>query len=173
MLHLETDLPDYDWYGVGRNDGADDGEFSAIFWRRGLFELEDSGTFWLSDTPDEPGSRHPDAASIRIASWVGLRRVEDDARWFVLNTHWDHVSQTAREFGGALIADRAPGLAADRPNILYLYVDDLGWGSIGPNGQAERRATGKPYDLANVTSPIFIAARRTSPDHGRGLMNSG
>jgi arylsulfatase A-like enzyme len=37
--------------------------------------------------------------------------------------------------------------AAERPNILYLYVDDLGWGSIGPNGQAERKASGKPYVL--------------------------
>ena len=36
---------------------------------------------------------------------------------------------------------------AERPNILYLYVDDLGWGSIGPNGQAERKASGKPYVL--------------------------
>jgi arylsulfatase A-like enzyme len=37
--------------------------------------------------------------------------------------------------------------AAERPNIIYLYVDDLGWGSIGPNGQAERKASGKPYVL--------------------------
>ena len=36
---------------------------------------------------------------------------------------------------------------AERPNILYLYVDDLGWGSIGPNGQAERKAAGKPHVL--------------------------
>ena len=38
-------------------------------------------------------------------------------------------------------------LGAKRPNILYLYVDDMGWGSIGPNGQAERKALGKPYVL--------------------------
>ncbi|MDA0724749.1 MAG: sulfatase-like hydrolase/transferase, partial [Verrucomicrobia bacterium] len=37
--------------------------------------------------------------------------------------------------------------AAERPNILYLYVDDMGWGSIGPNGQIERKAAGKPYVL--------------------------
>jgi len=40
-----------------------------------------------------------------------------------------------------------PSFSAERPNILYLYVDDMGWGSIGPNGQAERKADGKPYVL--------------------------
>ena len=37
--------------------------------------------------------------------------------------------------------------AAERPNILYLYVDDMGWGAIGPNGQAEREAAGEPFVL--------------------------
>ena len=37
--------------------------------------------------------------------------------------------------------------ANKRPNILYLYVDDLGWGSIGPNGQYERKEKGLPYVL--------------------------
>lgn len=46
---------------------------------------------------------------------------------------------------GLLLASFAFG--AERPNILYLYVDDLGWGSIGPNGQAERKARGEPYVL--------------------------
>ncbi|TWU45649.1 Arylsulfatase [Novipirellula aureliae] len=32
-----------------------------------------------------------------------------------------------------------------RPNILYFYVDDMGWGSIGPNGQAVRKAKNLPY----------------------------
>jgi len=32
-----------------------------------------------------------------------------------------------------------------RPNILYFYVDDMGWGSIGPNGQAARKAKNLPY----------------------------
>lgn len=34
---------------------------------------------------------------------------------------------------------------AERPNILYFFVDDMGWGSIGPNGQAERKSKGLPY----------------------------
>ena len=45
------------------------------------------------------------------------------------------------------ILSASVGFGAERPNILYLYVDDLGWGSIGPNGQSERKADGKPYVL--------------------------
>ena len=41
------------------------------------------------------------------------------------------------------LAFSAPGEA--RPNILYVYVDDMGWGAIGPNGQAERKAAGLPH----------------------------
>ncbi|MEM1297361.1 MAG: sulfatase-like hydrolase/transferase, partial [Verrucomicrobiota bacterium] len=35
----------------------------------------------------------------------------------------------------------------DRPNILYLYVDDMGWGSVAPNGQTDRKAKGLPHLL--------------------------
>lgn len=38
----------------------------------------------------------------------------------------------------------APAADSDRPNILFFYVDDMGWGSIGPNGQADRRAENLP-----------------------------
>ena len=42
-------------------------------------------------------------------------------------------------------ASLTPVISAPRPNILYFYVDDMGWGSIRPNGQAERKAKGLPY----------------------------
>ena len=48
-------------------------------------------------------------------------------------------------------------LGAKRPNILYLYVDDLGWGSIGPNGQADRKAQGKPYVLTPNLDRLAVA----------------
>lgn len=46
-----------------------------------------------------------------------------------------------------LLATCLSTAAAPRPNILYLYVDDMGWGSIGANGQDARRAAGLPHVL--------------------------
>lgn len=53
---------------------------------------------------------------------------------------------------------------AGRPNILYFYVDDMGWGSIGPNGQAERKAKGMPY----VRTPNIDALAREGVNFTRG-----
>ena len=56
--------------------------------------------------------------------------------------------------------------AAERPNILYLYVDDMGWGSIGPNGQAERKAQGKPYVLTPNLDRLAAAGVNFSRGYG-------
>ena len=58
--------------------------------------------------------------------------------------------------------------AKERPNILYFYVDDMGWGSIGPNAQAERRAKG----LATVKTPNLdkLAAEGINFRRGYGCM---
>ena len=55
---------------------------------------------------------------------------------------------------------------AERPNILYFYVDDMGWGSIGPNGQAARRAKQQP----SVRTPNLdeLAARGINFTRGYG-----
>ena len=59
LAHVLGSLPnlDYAWLGVGRDDGRDGGEHNPIFYRRSALALEVSGTFWLSDTPEQPGSR--------------------------------------------------------------------------------------------------------------------
>src|SRR5690606_24866074 len=58
---IEKGLPDYEWFGVGRDDGEKAGEFSPIFYNKSKFILYDHGTFWLSETPDVP-SKGWDAA---------------------------------------------------------------------------------------------------------------
>lgn len=52
---LKRDLPGYDYIGIGREDGKDAGEHSAIFYNTDIFSLVDKGDFWLSETPDKPG----------------------------------------------------------------------------------------------------------------------
>ena len=91
----------YVFHGAGREDGGDKGEFVGIFYRRARFERLAAGNFWLSGTPDTPGSRDWDAELTRMASWVRLRdlRVRGSgaaATVLFLNTHWDHMGKTAR-----------------------------------------------------------------------------
>lgn len=91
----------FTFHGVGRDDGKKKGEFTGIYYKRDRFERLDAGHFWLSNTPDIPGSKDWDAALTRMASWVKLRDRKADAdeaapTLLFLNTHWDHVGKKAR-----------------------------------------------------------------------------
>ncbi|MFF4277097.1 endonuclease/exonuclease/phosphatase family protein [Streptomyces sp. NPDC001536] len=106
LLDIHTDLgPDYDWIGTGREGGSHD-ESTAIFYdARRLAPLEHD-TYWLSDTPRTIGSNTWGAALPRIVTWVRFRDRADDGReFYVLNTHFDHVSQYARERAALLVAE--------------------------------------------------------------------
>jgi endonuclease/exonuclease/phosphatase family metal-dependent hydrolase len=93
---LAARLPDFAWVGVGRDDGVRKGEFAAIFYRRARFTLLDQGTFWLSETPDVPGSMGWDACCIRIVTWAKLVDVATDTVFFFYNTHFDQAGMVAR-----------------------------------------------------------------------------
>lgn len=119
LFDLEKSLTGYAYYGVGRDDGQAAGEHSAILYRADRFRRVNQGTFWLSDSPDEAGSKHPDAACTRIASWVILaEREADEQEYFVLNTHWDHVSDAARLHAVKVIRSRLAKVAAGRPAVV-------------------------------------------------------
>ena len=106
---LAERLPDYAWVGKGRDDGRDGGEFSPVFYRRDSIQLEGSGTLWLSETPNEPGTVGWDAALPRVASWVevtkGGRGISDGASFRVVNTHFDHRGEAARRGSAQLLVD--------------------------------------------------------------------
>lgn len=90
LADLVTRLPDYDWVGVGRDDGKTGGEYTPIFYRRDKFSLEESGNFWLSETPQVIGSVGWDASLPRIATWATLTDRQSGATLLHLNTHFDH-----------------------------------------------------------------------------------
>lgn len=99
---LESALPGYRFVGAGRDDGKLAGEFSPLAIDTAAFRIDDSGTFWLSPTPDVP-SKGWDAGYPRVATWARLTRRSDGARLLAINTHWDHQGLVARREGGALI----------------------------------------------------------------------
>ncbi len=93
---LAAALGDFAWVGVGRDDGQTQGEYAPIFYRRDRFELLASNTFWLSTTPEQPGSLGWDAACVRIATWARLRDQTNGTTLLMLNTHFDHRGEQAQ-----------------------------------------------------------------------------
>lgn len=108
VADLWASLPDYDFTGVGRDDGRRAGEYTGIFFRRDRFvkDTSDAGTFWLSDTPEVPGSKSWGNEIPRIACWTRLTDRATDRSFYVFATHWDHRNQPSREQAARLIAQR-------------------------------------------------------------------
>lgn len=105
---METLLPDYAYYGVPRGGDKNEktSEMSGIFYLREKYDLCESGTFWISDTPDTE-SKYPDAGCNRVCSYVVLKNRETGFTYAHFNTHLDNVSEDARTLGGQLILERA------------------------------------------------------------------
>lgn len=103
---LQEGLPDYDVAAACRDDGRKAGESCPIFYRRSRFERLDWGTFWFSDTPDVPGSKHWGNELPRICTWVSLRDRRSGQVIWVFNVHLDHQSQVSRQKSVALLAER-------------------------------------------------------------------
>ena len=110
MNTLRAALPEYAFVGVGRDDGKEDGEFSPVFYLKDKYEVVDSGTFWLSETPDTP-SYGWDAACRRVCSYAKLREKSTGCIYVHMNTHLDHRGQAARVNGLQLVLDKAAEFA--------------------------------------------------------------
>ena len=132
MDHFKVLLPEYQWVGVGRNDGVRDGEFALIGFRRSSFVLMESGNFWLSETPDTP-SKGWDAVNFRIATFVVLRpkSLVPQPLFILINTHLDAYGAMARIRGAQLVIERARALFAKYsksqspagPPLVFLTCD--------------------------------------------------
>lgn len=102
LAEIEALLPELAWFGVGRNAELS-GEYSAIFYREDRFELLESETFWLSETPSVAGSKSWDAAIERIVTWGKLRDRRSGQVFHYFNTHFDHVGEISRQQSARLL----------------------------------------------------------------------
>ena len=116
LMDLEDRLSGYEWIGVGRRSGGD--EFSALFYDTNRLTLLDHDTFWLSTTPNEPGSKSWGAAFPRIATWARFRDQRSEDTLFVLNTHLDHESEEARAKSARFISETVGALSEDEPVVV-------------------------------------------------------
>ena len=118
QLHdIATALKNYDYVGVGRDDGKQAGEYNPLFYNRDRFSLLRSGTFWLSPTPNEP-SYGWDAGLRRIATWAILQDKTTMKSIIVLNTHLDHKGSMARVNGATLIKERLSRMSNELPIVI-------------------------------------------------------
>lgn len=115
---IEAQLPEFGWIGVGREDGADAGEFTPIFYRRSALSIHNSGTFWLSETPDVAGSKGWDGRCVRIATWACFEHVQSGHIFYHFNTHLDHLGEIARVEGIRLLQKRIADIAKGTPTII-------------------------------------------------------
>jgi len=118
VMDLSQSLSQYKYIGVGRDDGKTKGEYAAIFYDTSRLKLLGSSTFWLSLTPETPGSRSWDAAITRIVTWAKFTDVRSKKTFLVFNTHFDHIGQEARRESAKLIKQKVKDIAGVNPVII-------------------------------------------------------
>lgn len=114
---IQQQLPQYERYGIGRDDGQTKGEYSAIFYKKEKFTLLKSGDFWLSETPDKPGFGW-DARINRICSWVQLKDKVTGKTFYCFNVHYDHQGMVARRESSKLLLSKIRSISGKDPVIL-------------------------------------------------------
>lgn len=115
IVDLKDRLPRFTYVGVGRDDGKQKGEYSAVFFDTVRLQSLQSGTFWLSLTPDVPGSKSWDAAITRLVTWVKLKDRKTKKTFFAFNTHFDHIGKEARRESARLLLQKIATIAGKTP----------------------------------------------------------
>lgn len=152
---LQIRLPGFAWVLRGREARAGTGEACPVLWRSSVFDLMESGTFWLSESPDVAGSKSWDSSLPRICTWVKLRDKVNGGSLHVFNVHLDHRSAEARRNGAALVAARAAAIAGP---VLVLGDFNEVWGG--------------PATTAIAGGAGWSEASRTLAESARGSFNN-
>ncbi len=113
--YIVEKLPDYAWFGVSRRGNHED-EHMGVFYRKDRLRVVDSGDFWLSTTPERPGSSSWQMSLPRMVTWALFEMTSGGAKFLFLNTHFPHRAndEAARVKCARLLAAR-----------IGLYDDDL------------------------------------------------
>lgn len=145
---IDTALPTHTRISRARDQDNTD-ESCAIHISQSRYATLDDGTFWLSDTPDIPGSLSWGTTHPRIVTWARLRERDSGREITVANTHLDHGSREARERGARLIAQRLPGaiimgdLNAAPGDATHTLLLQAGWDDGGASDPTYHAFTGR------------------------------
>lgn len=157
IAYLEKELPEYGWFGIGRDDGKEAGEFMAIFYRKDRLDTVKTSTFWCSPTPDRPGLGW-DAMCNRVVTWGKFRDKRTKNVFFHFNTHLDHMGVTARKESARLITSSVDALTKNEPVVI--------------TGDFNSIPSDEPYQtiISDASRRRFADSRTISlvPHHGPG-----
>lgn len=158
LFHLQGEyivekLPSYSWFGVSRRGNRQD-EFMGVFYKRDRLKLVDSGNFWLSETPETPGSISWNMSLPRMVTWGLFEIKASGKRFYYYNTHFAHrrEDEPARLESGRLIASRIKQLPGGVPFLM--------------TGDFNAPAGGAVYDVfaSFLTDAWKAAAARNGPE---------
>jgi endonuclease/exonuclease/phosphatase family metal-dependent hydrolase len=119
---VQKNMPGFEWFGVGRDDGDKGGEFSPIFYNKTKFILIEKGTFWLSETPEKP-SKGWDAALNRVVTWGKFKSKVTGKLFYYYNTHFDHKGVEARKKSAELITQKIKDMTGGAAYPVILTGD--------------------------------------------------
>jgi endonuclease/exonuclease/phosphatase family metal-dependent hydrolase len=165
LVDMTAKLPDYAYIGVGRDDGKQAGEFSAIFYKKNKYKLLKQGTFWLAPTTTTP-IKGWDAALPRVCTWGQFQDIATGFTFYMFNTHFDHRGVEARRESAKLILAKVKELAGTAPVILSgdLNVDQRNesYALLNTSGLLkDAYTTAKVVYAPNGTFNGFDATRKT------------
>jgi endonuclease/exonuclease/phosphatase family metal-dependent hydrolase len=148
LKDIATDLPEFDWIGLGR-EGGSRGEFTAVFYRKARLEPLAYDHFWLSDTPEMMNSATWGNQFRRMVTWVKFRDRATGVEFLLFNTHFDHQVQTAREKSAELVRQR---VAAVDTNLPVILIGDFN-AAAGANKAYEILTAGNFFTDAWLAAP--------------------
>jgi len=148
MKEMDSLLTQYSFVGVGRDDGKDEGEYSAIFYKKNKFNVLKSSTFWLSQTPDKV-SMGWDAVCNRICTYALFQNKITNQKFLVFNTHFDHVGEQARKESVYLILKKINEINAY--NLPVIIMGDFNLEVGNEAIQSILKSYNDTHTIANIS----------------------
>jgi endonuclease/exonuclease/phosphatase family metal-dependent hydrolase len=199
VMDLKARLPKFAHLGVARDDGKTKGEYSCILYDSTRLKTLESATFWLSETPDVPGSKSWDAAITRIVTWAKFKDLKSKKTFYVFNTHFDHIGKVARRESAKMLLAAVQRIAGNEVAIItgdfnatpqdepiqvlmnspnhFLDSKALSqsphYGPTGTfNGFGLKETSNEPIDYIFVNRPVAVLQHATLSQTWGGLFSS-
>lgn len=118
VIDISSLLVQYNNVGIGR-EGIEKGESSNIYYKKDRFNVVESNTFWLSETPNQI-SKGWDAAFNRVCTYALFKDKKTKSSFWVFNTHLDHVGELARTKGIQLILSKIESLNTKKYPVIFM-----------------------------------------------------